>query len=436
MSEGEGGRSPTVFTPLAHADFRWLFLGFVVSHVGDSVQLHAQAWLVTELTRSGGRVGLVALAQAIPRLLLGLFAGVAIDRLDRRRVLFVTQTLALVQATTFFALVHTGHITYGRIVALAAFLGVVDTLNLNARVALMPTLVPRALIGKTVALQALGVNVVQIAGPSAAALLIDRVGVAGCMAVNAATFLVALLSLAYVRPPKGAAPEKSASVRDDLREGFAFVRARPVLWAPILLAYLLGFFGVSVVRLAALFARVAVRTTGGGYGVLVAATGLGAVVASVLVTARARPMDLPRNMVFAALCFSGALAALGHARAYGAAFVVLMALGFGQMGFRSAVTTTIQLETPDRLRGRVVSLLTLDFSLWSIGALATGLLVDLFAHRRAVALGVGFAAAQPWALGAAFTALGGVCALCTVLLARTILRTSVSATDASNTGAP
>ena len=99
------------------------------------------------------------------------------------------------------------------------------------------------------------------------------------------------------------------------------------------------------------------------------------------------------------------------------------------MAFRSAVSTTLQLETPDRLRGRVVSVLTLDFSLWSIGALATGLLVDLLATRRAAGLGVTFEAAQPWALGAAFTILGGVCAVCSLLLARTILRTRVSASE-------
>lgn len=418
-------RAPTVFSPLAHRDFRWLFFGFVVSHVGDSVQLHAQAWLVTELTRSGGRVGLVALAQAIPRLLLGLFAGVAIDRLDRRRVLFVTQTLALAQAVSFFALVRAHAVTYPRIVALAALLGVLDTINLNARVALMPTLVPRALIGKSVALQALGVNLVQIAGPSIAALLIARAGVAGCMAVNALSFLAALVALFVVRPPRHEGASAARSVRDDLREGFSFVRARPLLWAPIALAYLHGFFGVSVVRLGALFARVTVRTDGSGYGMLAAATGLGAVLASVLLTARAKPAQLPRNIVYASLGFSLALALLGRVHAYATVFVAMMLLGFGQMGFRSAVTTTIQLETPDRLRGRVVSLLTLDFSLWSVGALSTGLFVDLLAGARASALRVSVESVRAWALGLAFTLLGVVCAVCALALARTILDAGV-----------
>lgn len=424
----------SLWAPLAYRDFALLWGGFVVSHVGDSMQLHAQAWLVTELTRSGLAVGAVAVAQALPRLVLGLFAGVVVDRVDRRRLLLVTQALAMLQSLLFLGLVASEKITYAWVVALAAALGLFDTLNLNARIALMPTLVPRALIGKTVALGALGVNVVQIAGPALTAIVIGLAGVTGCLAVNVLTFVVLLAALMVARPPVNQSAG-GEGFTGELREGLRFVMARPLLWGGIVLAYLLGFFGVSVVRLLALYARVVIQTDGQGYGFLAASAGLGAILSSVLVTARAKPEDLPRNVVAGALVFSLSLGALALARSYVVAFASMVFLGAGQMAFRSAVTTTIQLETPDRLRGRVISMLTLDFSLWSLGALFAGALTDrmtLFAAVRRgwnpltvdpVRLPAGL---QAWGLTVTLLVMAGLCLLSTVLLARTILRSRLS----------
>jgi MFS family permease len=422
----------SIFAPLAHRQFAMLWGGFVVSHVGDSVQLHAQAWLVTELTQSGLKVGTVALCQAVPRLLLGLFAGVFVDRFDRRRLLIVTQTLAMLQSITFATLVLTHRITYGAILLLATLLGIFDTLNLNARVAIMPTLVPRELIGKAVALQALGVNVVQIAGPAMTAILIGTVGVSGCILVNAGTFVILLVTLAWLQLRPNAAHGAKPRMGDELREGFAFVRARPLLWGSIALAYLLGFFGVSIARLLALYARVVLDTDGRGYGFLAASTGVGAILASIFVTARAKPSSLPRNIVVSAAAFSIAVGLIGRATSYATAVLAVGAMGAGQMAFRSAITTSIQLETPDRLRGRVVSLLTLDFSLWSLGAVLTGAMSDRLAayhvtgHFVASAGGRIAPHALAWGLSVTLAVTSVLCLFSTASLARTILRAKLS----------
>ncbi len=406
-------RSDGIFAPLRHRDFTAMWAGFLLSHVGDSMQLHAQAWLVTSMTRTGAGTGAVVVAQAVPRLLLGLFAGVAVDRFDKRKVLVFTQLAALSQTLLFLWLVRTGRITYSLVIALAFTLGVVDTLNLNARITLLPTLVPKPMIARAIALQALGVNVVQISGPSLAGVIIGEWDVAGCLVANACTFLFALAALAFIRPP-AVAPREEASVRDALREGFRFVRERPVLMGGILLAWLHGFFGVSVVRLYALFARSVLHADGRRYGFLAACGGLGAIAASVFVTARSNPQTLRRNMAWASGFFSLAVLALAFATSYPAAIAVVMALGAGQMAFRSAVSTAIQLETPDRLRGRVMSLLTLDFSLWSFGALAIGALGD----------GIASLAAIPGSQGLrwAFVCGGLVCAACAAVIAPKILR--------------
>lgn len=385
-----------------------MWAGFLLSHVGDSMQLHAQAWLVTSMTRSGLETGAVVVAQAIPRFLLGLFAGVAVDRLDKRKVLIFTQLASLAQTLLFFALLRAGKLTYPAVIALAFSLGVIDTLNLNARVTLLPTLVPKPLIARAIGLQALGVNVVQISGPSLAGVIIGKWDVGGCLLANALTFFFALASLAVISVSK-VEHKESPTVADSLREGFRFVRERPLLMGGILLAWLHGFFGVSVVRLYALFARGVLSVDGRRYGFLAACGGLGAIVASVLVTARAREKTLRRNVAYSASFFSVAVLALGLVRSYAMAVAVVMALGFGQMAFRSAVSTAIQIETPDRMRGRVMSLLTLDFSLWSFGALAIGALGDGIARWGAMP--------GPQGLQRAFVFSGIVCALCAALIA-------------------
>jgi hypothetical protein len=264
------------------------------------------------------------------------------------------------------------------------------------------------------------------------AILIGVAGVTGCIVVNAATFVVLLLALFWMRARPDATKKAAVGMAGELREGFAFVRARPLLWGAIALAYLLGFFGVSIARLLALYARVVIGTDGRGYGFLAACTGVGAIFASIFVTARARPDVLPRNIVVSGFAFSIAVGLMGRVHEYVPAMLALAALGAGQMAFRSAITTSIQLETPDRLRGRVISLLTLDFSLWSLGAVLTGALADRLASYHALGhFGVTAEAHLPpsalsWGFSVTLAITSLVCLVCTAGLSRTILGAKLS----------
>lgn len=386
----------SLWAPLRHREFRRMWAGYVVSQVGDFIQLIAQSWLVTELTRSALRVALVAFAQALPRLVISLAAGVVVDRADRRRLLLASQSLAALQSLVFLALVITHRITYGALLALALALGVLDSLNLTARQALMPTLVPRELLARAVALQSLGVNVTQIAGPLLSAGLLTALGVAGCVAVNAASFVALLAALVTLRLPRSSPPEPRGFL-EELTEGARFVRARPTLVWPIVLAWALGFLCMPLARLLSLFAREVLRTTARGYGLLYTCSGLGALAASLTVTARAARRELPRNVVVAGAAFACALAAFAQARAPWASAACLLAFGGAQMAFRSAVMTLLQLEAPDRMRGRIMSLLAIDFPLWSLGATASGALADVVARHPAAG---SLARALPLTLGA------------------------------------
>lgn len=401
-----------LWSPLRHKDFAILWVGFVVSHVGDFAQVLAQSWLVVDLTRSAAKVAAVAFAQAVPRFLVTLLAGVLVDRVDRRRLLLITQCLAALQSAVFLALLLAGRVTYPRVLALAFALGFLDALNLTARQTVMPSLVPRALLPRAVALQALGVNVTQIVGPSLGGVLLAAAGVKACLLFNVVTFTVLVGTLLAAKIPSPP-PSAGRRVGDDLREGLRYLIERPALYVPLAMAYALGLLAMPVTRLLPLYARAVLGARALGFGALAAAAGLGAIVASVAVTARASAKVLPRNIFYSGVTLSGAVLLFAWSDRVPWAFAALALFGGAQMAFRSAVMTVFQMQVPDRLRGRVISLLGMDFALWSLGGLLVGALGDALAARH----GGPVEAARAWGLHLALSIAGALC-LAAALAAR------------------
>ena len=170
-----------------------------MSHTGDLLQSMAQSWLVFQLTHSAAKLGFLGFIQLLPRLLFGALGGVIVDRFDRRRLLIWTQAIAMLQSVTLFALVATGTVVYWHIVVLALVLGLSDTLHLTARHALIPLLVSPGQVPRAVAINSAGMNLTQVLGPSLGGLLLGLVGTAGCLAVNAVSFLAIFAALFFLR---------------------------------------------------------------------------------------------------------------------------------------------------------------------------------------------------------------------------------------------
>ena len=159
------------------------------------MQAMAQSWLVWTMTGSPFLLGLIGFSQALPRLLLGAIGGAIVDRLDRRRLLVITQNLAMVQAFVFWAMVYFDLINFWHIFFLVLFLGIVNTLNQTARQSLINSLVPRDELMNAIALNSSVVNLSKVIGPSLGGVLISVIGVAGCLLVNAVSFLAIIFSL-------------------------------------------------------------------------------------------------------------------------------------------------------------------------------------------------------------------------------------------------
>ena len=228
MAPGEpgAGQLRRTLISLRHRNFRLLFWGTSLSHVGDFVQAMAQSWLVWTMTQSPLLLGVVGFCQALPRLLLGAVGGAIVDRLERRRLLVATQSLAMAQAFCFWALVYFGRIEFWHVTALVLFLGVVNTLNQTARHSLINNLVPREDLMNAIALNSSLANLAKIVGPSLGGVLISVIGIAGCLFVNAVSFIAIIATLLVMEFPviKGRAKVEAPFWRE-VSEGYQFLRA-------------------------------------------------------------------------------------------------------------------------------------------------------------------------------------------------------------------
>ncbi|HEX6836926.1 MAG TPA: MFS transporter, partial [Polyangia bacterium] len=351
------------------------------------LQSMAQSWLVFQLTGSAAKLGLTGFCQLLPRLVLGAVGGVFVDRFDRRRLLLVTQTAAMVQSIVFWALVVTHRITFGEILALTLVLGVADTLNLTARHALIPALVPPAELQAGVALNAAGMNLTQVIGPSLGGVLLGVVGVSGCLALNAVSFLGilgALLAMHW-RPRPG--DRQRRPVRDELTEGIRYVRGRDALWVPILIAYGVAALAMAYSRLLPVFATDVLHAGVREYGWLLAAPGLGAMCASLAVAARGRRPGARRRLYLSVGTLVTGLCIFALSGRLLLSLLALTVVGAAQMVFRTTALASVHEAVEDSHRGRVISIFLLDYGLWSFGTLWLGILCQTHGPAFAVLTG-------------------------------------------------
>ena len=372
MRRGRASLSRTL-SSLRYRNFRLLFLGTSLSHVGDFVQAMAQSWLVWTMTGSPFLLGLVGFCQALPRLLLGAVGGAIVDRLERRRLLLCTQILAMAQAFSFWALVYFDLIQFWHVLALVLFLGIVNTLNQTARHSLINGLVPRDHLMNAIALNSSLANLAKIIGPSLGGILITIIGVAGCLFVNAVSFLAIIVTLVIMNfPAVNASTKEEVSFWHEVSEGYYFVRGQQRLFSIILLTYLVALVGSPYIRFLPVFATDILHAGPSTFGLLLAAPGIGAVMAGLGIASLVR---VRRRMQFVAVSvyvFSVSLILFSFSRSLPLSILFLVLVGASNIAIRAVANGIVQMETPAHLLGRVLSLFFMDKGLWSFGTLFIG----------------------------------------------------------------
>ena len=368
-----GWRWPDALGAMRYPAFRWFFFGQLISLLGSWMQTTALQWLAYRLTGSVLSLGTITFASFLPVLLLSLFMGVVVDRYPRRRLLLLTQTSFMVLAAILAALTHSGAVTYDLLLLLSLLLGVANALDMPARQAFFSDLVEREDLLNAIAVNSSVFNGTRILGPALGGFVVATWGEATAFGLNAASFLAVLLALLAMRLPPLPARQAAAGGIGELREGLHHLRRdRPVLGLVVMIAAF-SLVGFPAAVLLPAFADEVLGLGVEGYGALMAAMGIGALVAGIRLAIRGKSPPSPRQLLLQRLLFAASVILLAVAPTLPIVVLALVAMGYALIAQLTVTNTLVQLLAPDALRGRLVSAYTWALGgFWPLGALLLG----------------------------------------------------------------
>jgi MFS family permease len=373
---------------LRHRNYRLFFGGQLISLIGTWIQNVAQSWLVYRLTGSEVLLGLVGFAGLIPIFLLAPFGGAIADRADRRRVLIATQAASLLAALVLALLTLLGAVTVWHVVGTAVALGIVNAVDIPTRQAFVPSLVGQEDLVNAIALNSTMFNGARIVGPAVAGVVVAAVGEGWCFAANAVSFLAVIVGLVLVAVPAHVPDRRTVSTMAQIAEGFRFA------WdnVPIrVLLFLLGIVSLTGMPYMVLMPVFADRILHGGarsLGLLMAASGCGALGGAVLLASRRDIRGLGLWIALAAAGFGASLILFSLSRTLWLSIGLLVPAGFTMIVQMASSNTLVQSMVPDKLRGRVMSVYSMMFlGMAPFGSLLAGALAQHVGAPTTVAAG-------------------------------------------------
>lgn len=375
---------------IKHRNFRIFWFGQTGSLIGTWMQQVALGWVVLEITNSPFLVGVEAAAGSLPVLLFTLFAGVLADRRNKLVLVRITQALLLFEATLLWWFNWTGHVTIGVLIGIALFGGTASAFDIPTRQALIIELVGRDDIVDAIALNSSGFNLARIIGPSFAAIIIDRLGLAWCFAANAMSYLLVLISLFVLKLPRTVIKATALSPAEGLLEGIRFMRKSKEVTLLVSLVTVYSIFGIPYLVLMPVIARNTLHGTARTYGLLLASVGLGAITGAFALAMIGRRVRRGRVHAASAFSFSALLIAFSFSRNEWVSVALLFATG-GTMILNNALANgLLQTITPDHLRGRVMSAYAFVFvGMAPIGSLLSGSIASALGAPAAIGIGGG-----------------------------------------------
>jgi len=350
------------FRSLRHRDFRLFWTGQLISLMGTWMQTVAQGWLMHRITDSPAMLGLLGFAQFIPVTIFSLFAGVLADRMDKRKLILITQSFAMLQAVVMAVLVSLGVVQPWMILALAFMLGTVNAFDLPGRQSFFIDMVGRDDLPNAIALNSAAFNIARVMGPAVAGLLVGWVGEQACFWANAVSFIAVLASLMMIRtrtrPTEvGGLRETLATLGEGVRYALDVAPIRNLL---LLLGFAAGL-GFQYMVLLPVYARDVLHVGPREFGFMVSAFGLGSLLAAIAMTRRMDRWALRRSLLVGLLASGIGMGIFAWSRALSLTLAMGLMAGFGLITYVATTNMLLQLTTEDRFRGRVMSLYTFMF---------------------------------------------------------------------------
>jgi MFS family permease len=379
--------SHRTFRALSVRNYRLFFTGQVISVSGTWMQMVAQTYLILfRLHGTGVDVAIATGLQFVPLLLLGPFGGLIADRLDKRKVLYATQSTAAVLALLLGVLVITHSIQLWQVFVLAGLLGVVNLFDNPARQTFVSEMVGRDLLPNAVSLNSVVMNGARVIGPAIGGVLILTLGVSTCFIINAASYIAVIVALSRMRAAELYPTPGVGRSKGQVREGLRYVWSTPDLRSPLISMAIVGVFAFNFTVTLPLFAKVTFHGGAGLYSAFLAAMGAGAVAGGLFTAHRSRPST--HLLAVIGLFFGASIVAVALAPTETVALILLVVMGAGSISFVATNNATLQLRSDPNMRGRVMSLNAIAFlGSTPIGAPLLGYLSDVTSPRVALLVG-------------------------------------------------
>jgi MFS family permease len=379
----------STFRSLRVRNYRLFFVAQSISVSGTWMQSVAQAWLVLRLappSRAGVDLGLVVALQFVPMLLFGTYGGLVADRVDKRFLLYLTQSAAGLLALALGILTATHGVVLWQVYCLAAGLGVVNMFDNPARQTFVIEMVGKEDLANAVSLNSVVMNGARVVGPAVGGILIATVGLATCFFVNAASYVAVIVGLLLMRRSELHRTETVERSRGQLREGFRYVWRTPGIRDPLILVAVVGTLAYNFQVVLALMARYTFRGGAGVFSALTALMASGAVIGGLVVATRSRP-DIHR-LTAVGMVFGSLIVCLAFAPSLAVALVVVVPMGAASIAFIATANSTLQLRSEPSMRGRVMALYAIAFlGTTPIGAPLVGWISQETSPRVALLVG-------------------------------------------------
>lgn len=382
---------PQVVRALRNQNFRLFWSGNFLSNIGTWMQNVAQGWLVLELTNSSFWLGVVGFAGSIPFLLFTLFGGVIADRVNKRKLLLVTQTAMMILAFVLAVLAWFKVITVWELAAIAFLNGTAMSMNAPSYQALVPRLVRREDLTNAIALNSAQFNMSRIVGPTLGGYAMALFGVAGNFFLNGVSFLAVLWALMRIRYPE----EEQAhheSIWNSLRAGFNYMQSQRQMLALMWMTAAVSLLGIPFLTFIPYFAKVQLNSGESGLGWLLASSGLGALLGAVTIAAKGNLRRRGVVLTASGVCFFLAIILFCYSRSFALSQGLALCEGYSGILMISCFNVSIQHLSSDAMRGRVMSIYTTSFlGLPPLGALFAGELSRHIPTGHALAMMAGLA---------------------------------------------
>lgn len=376
------------FPALTHRDYFYFWSGQAISLIGTWMQSVAQSWLVYTMTNSPFLTGLIGAVQFLPVMCLSLFAGVFIDKLPKKKILYLTQTISMVLALIMSILVFSGSIRYWHILVIAFLLGCSNTIDMPTRQTYLIEIAGREDLMNAIALNSMVFNLARIVGPSIGGIILAGAGAGWCFLINGLSFIAVLYGLFRINSqPFLRKASSNTRIFMEIKEGLSYIKSEIILVKTLLLVTVAGIFIFNFNVLLPVFTKEALLLDEKIYGFLMSSLGFGSMIGALLISVKGKRKFKSHILLTSLVIISTLFIIIGLSRAYLVAALLLAITGIFNILFSTTANSTLQITSKDEYRSRVMSVYTLLFAgTTPIGNLYAGFVSGRFGADMAFTL--------------------------------------------------